>query len=179
MTTVADLLASYASTTNPTKRLQIVEEMGDYLPDPVALDFLIGIVETPPQSEKAQFRVPAIQALGGYSSGPEHEQQRVVMLLTDLVRYSSSDVERGYALMATRRWVHTDQVGSLLHDLIVNQTCRELRSMAMNCLSAIKPDNVPEYAITLCKRMLDDPELGGSARFYLNRWSPEKRDPPR
>lgn len=169
MTEVNDLIGEYAAPRNETRRHQIVEELVGHLPDPVAFGFVVGLLED--QSPGASLaRVTVLRSLCLARLESPADRDRVAQLLAGIVRTASSSDERVHALTACRLMLDSPPVGDLLSDLLKNPPDKSTRLLAMNCLYAARPGNIPAYAFGLCHQLRNDPDLGATARDLLERW---------
>jgi hypothetical protein len=176
MSSVAELLAAYDSAPDATKRARIVGELGYRLPDRRALDGILRAVEGSTGSGPAEetIRITGVKLLGRHLVESPADRVRVLKVLTRLARTSPSWVERLQVLDTCRTWMGSSEIRSLIYDLVLNEKDKRVRGVAMQCHWAIRPGTAPQAAINLCKRLLTDPDLRGTARECLRYWSKKR-----
>jgi hypothetical protein len=171
MPTTRQLLDEYAACRHKGRRAQIVDELGGCVPDKAALAFILDLLEGSPAAVETLVRITALQVIAWWEIPTKAGCARAIRAVVRIARSSPSDEERVYALNACRRWAATKPVGVLLRELLLERPDEEHRALAMSCLYAIKPGQVPPHALDICRQLRDDPDFGASARSFLERWS--------
>jgi hypothetical protein len=170
MTSGEELVGEFATCRNATRRHQIIEELAGHLPDPVAYEFIVGVLEGTAPAATLD-RITALRSLCLGRLDPPADRGRVARALARIARDSPSSEEQTFALAACRLLLDTPEVAGLLADLLVHRPAgRGMRLVAINQLAVLKPGGVPGYAVDLCRRLRDDPEVGGTASYLLARW---------
>jgi hypothetical protein len=170
MTRVELLEDAYRRASTVSEKKVVIQDLSGLNLDQEVVDFLLSVLETATGPKAELIRVAALKHFEWCPVESKAQQRRFVKALTHLVESPSSRVERIYALGVCKRWMHAAQVSSLIYGLILHAEDRNIRNMAVGCLAQFKPGNVPQRAISLCKRLLKDPHFAGSARTYLRKW---------
>jgi hypothetical protein len=168
--TLLQLLSeAYRSASTVGEKKCVVQDMSDQLPHRDAIEFLLGVLETALSPQERRIRVAALGHFEWCPVKSRAQQRRFVTVLTKLVQ-SDSWEERMYAIGVCRLWMHAGRVSSLIYDLVLHAETRDMRNGAMSCFVVFKRGEVPRRAISICKRLLKDPDFAGSARAYLMEW---------
>jgi hypothetical protein len=170
MATLLQVLSNgYCSASTVSEKKCVVQDMSDHLPHSDAIEFLLYVLETAVSAQERLIRVAALEHFEWCPIRSRAQQRRFVAVLTGLVQ-SRSWEERMHAIGVCRRWMHAGRVSSLVYDLILHAEARDMRNGAMICLMGFEPGKVPKRTISICKRMLKDPDYGGLARERLKVW---------